>query len=231
MGHVNTPGESGPGSSSQPTQSVSSSQAPSSGSHLRQRGERYRTLGTKLKHARDDIMKRFPANQLPDAEHKLAVLTGIEATLSYMVGFRSLFEVRRAERKQPDVGVWRTLGPFLLELQRQARKLPFVYALTLVLHDLILQETLTCLYFSDLRVQGAVSELQQAGTTQFNLRNKLLRAFRQAEESELKLPAINVGVSFDEGICKALEAMTAWAESEGLGWGATLSADDVIAGN
>lgn len=231
VGHVDTPGESGPGSSSQPSQPLSGGQSAASAARLRQRGERYRSLGTKLKHARDDIVKRFPANQLPDAEHRLAIVTGIEATLSYMVGFRSFVELRRVERKPPDVGSWRTLVPFVTELQRQAKKLPFVYALALILHDLILQEMLTCWYFSDLRVQGAVSELQQTGTAQFGLRTKLLRVYKQAEESGLKLPALNAGVSFDEGICKALEAMTAWAGSEGLEWRATLSVDEVLAGN
>lgn len=230
MGHVDTPGESGP-SSSQPTQSLSGSQVPASLTRLRQRADRYRILGTKLKHARDDIVKRFPANQLPDAEHKLAVVTGIEATLSYMVGFRSNFELRRAERKTPDLGVWRTLVPFLTELQRQARRLPFVYALILVLHDLLLQEMLTCLYLGDLRAQVAVDELQKTGTTQFNLRNKILGASRQAEESGLKLPVLGAGVSFDEGICRALGAMTAWAAAEGLEWRASLSAEEVAAGN
>lgn len=231
MGHVDTPGEGGPGSSSQASQSLSGGQSAPSATRLRQRGERYRSLGTKLKHARDDIVKRFPANQLPDAEQRIAIITGIEATLSYMVGFRSFVELRRTERKPPDVGVWRTLVPFVTELQRQAKKLPFAYALALMLHDLILQEVLTCMYFSDLRAQGAVSDLQQTGTTQFGLRNKLLRAYKQAEESGLKLPALNAGVSFDEGICKALEAVTAWAEGEGLEWRASLSIDEVLAGN
>lgn len=230
MGHVDTPGESGPGSS-QPTQPLSGSQVPASQSRLRQRDERYRTLGTKLKHTRDDIVKRCPANQLPESEHRLAVVTGIEATLSYMVGFRSNFELRRMERKPPDPGVWRSLVPFLIELQRQARNLPFVYALILVLHDLVLQEMLTCLYLGDLRAQGAVPELQQTGSAQFTLRRKLLGACRQAEESGLKLPVMGPGVSFDEGICRALQAMTAWAGAEGLEWRASLSAEEVVAGN
>lgn len=220
-GYVNTPGDSGL-SSSQPTQATSD--------HLKQRGERYIALGTKLKHRRDHIAKQYPANQLPNAEHKLTVVTGIEATLSYMVGFRSLFEFRRGERKQPDSGVWRTLVPFVTELHRQAKNLPFVHALLLILHELILQELLTCLYLGDLRAQGAVADLQQAGTSQFNVRRQILGACRQAEESGSKLPALNVGVPFDEGICRALEAVGAWAEGEGLEWKASLSADEVLGG-
>lgn len=220
-GHVNTPGDSGLGSS-QPTQATSD--------YLKQRGDRYIALGTKLKHRRDHIAKQFPANQLPDAEHKLTVVTGIEATLSYMVGFKSLFEFRRGERKQPDPGVWRTLVPFVTELHRQAKKLPFAHALLLILHELILQELLTCLYLGDLRAQGAVADLQQAGTSQFNLRRQILGVYRQAEESGPKLPALNVGVPFDEGICRALEAVGAWAENEGLEWKASLSADEVLGG-
>lgn len=220
-GHVNTPGDSGLGSS-QPTQATSD--------HLKQRGERYIALGTKLKHRRDHIAKQFPANQLPDADHKLTVVTGIEATLSYMVGFRSLFEFRRGERKQPDPGVWRTLVPFVTELHRQAKKLPFAHALLLILHELILQELLTCLYLGDLRAQGAVADLQQAGTSQFNLRRQILGVYRQAEESGPKLPALNAGVPFDEGICRALEAVGAWAEGEGLEWKASLSTDEVLGG-
>lgn len=229
MGHVDTPGESGT-ASSQPSLSLSRGQVPTSLGRLRQRAERYQILGTKLKHARDDIVKRFPANQVPDAEHKLAVVTGIEATLSYMVGFRSLFEVRQGENKLPDAGVWRSLVPFVLELQRQARKLPFVYALILVLHDSILQEMLTCFFFGDLRGEGATGELQKTGTSQFGLRKKLQGVYKQAEESGSKLPVLNAGVSFDEGICRALGAMTAWAEGESLEWKASLSADEVLAG-
>ncbi|SPO05757.1 uncharacterized protein DNG_08444 [Cephalotrichum gorgonifer] len=231
MSHVNTPGESTLGSSSQPTQNPSASQVPPSLNRLKQRHHRYSSLGTKLKHTRDDIAKRFPQNQLPDAEHKLSVVTGIEATLSYMIGFRSLFEVRRAERKPPDSRVWRSLVPFVTELQQQAKKLPFAHALILILHEAILQERLTCLYLGDLRVQGAVADLQQAGTAQFKLRGQILEVYRQVEESGLKLPALNAGVSFDEGVCKALEAMTAWAESEGLEWRASLSVDDILAAN
>lgn len=208
---------------------------------LRHLSDRYGSFGKKLKRARDGIFKSFNINsaaaaqQIPESDQKLAVVTGIEAILAFMVGFKALCEIRRAERKTPDPTPWKSLLPMVGELQRHARAYHFVHTLLWMLQDTILQEILACYYLMDLRIPANAQEVQRMGGLQVSYRRQLPALYRQVEEEEggydLRLPALNPGVSVEEIVYQSLRAAKSWADGEDVDWQATLSGEEVLAGN
>ncbi|PKS09702.1 hypothetical protein jhhlp_004323 [Lomentospora prolificans] len=238
VSHVNTPGEaSSTGPSSQGGSHPTPLAAPSV-NKLRHLSDRYSSFGKKLKRARDGIFKNYnvsgaAAQQIPEPDQKLAIVTGIEAILAFMVGFKALFEIRRGERKTPDPMPWKSLLPMVSELQRHARAYHFPHTLLWMLQDIIMQEILACYYLMDLRNPANAQELQRIGGSQVSCRRQLPALYKQLEDAgeERRLPVLNPGASVEEIVSRVLESVKRWAENEDVDWQATLSGEEVLAGN
>ncbi|KAJ4307043.1 hypothetical protein N0V88_000418 [Collariella sp. IMI 366227] len=86
----------------------------------RDRHTEYTRLGSKLKHARDDLVRLAaggnPHNLSPTEERRAAALH-FEMVLAYMVAFHSLNAMRLLERRACDVAAWETLLPHFSELR------------------------------------------------------------------------------------------------------------------
>ena len=238
--HVDTPGEAGSAgpSSSQGGPSQVSALSTAAATKYRLISERYGGIGKKLKRARDGIFRNLGVNsaaahQIPEPDQKLAIVTGIEAILAFMIGFKALFDMRRGEHKTPDPMPWRSLLPMVGELQWHARAYSFPHTLLWMLQDIIMQEILACYYLSDLKNPTNAQELKRMGNLQANNKKQLPGLYRLVEEAgeEGKLPVLNPGASFEVVVARSLESVKRWARSEDVNWRATLVPQDVLAGN
>jgi hypothetical protein len=235
--HVNTPGEV---IFEPPSQKVLLANVPPNIEALKQRYQRYIVLGTNLKHTRDDVVKNFPPTNgvrlMPDMELKLSTVTGIEAILSYMVGFNALSEARYLERKPKDHALWKSLLPLLSELQLSVREHIFPKAILSILQERVHQEILACLLAGDFRNQILLQDLHRAGKEHDKVKRLLPVLFRQVEdanedaETPLQLPVIYSGEPAEQAVSKTLMAIKSWATRERVDWAATLSTGEVLSG-
>ena len=235
--HVNTPGEVG----FEPlSQKVLLANVPPNVEALKQRYQRYKVLGTTLKHTRDDVVKNFPPTNgvrlMPDTELKLSTVTGIEAILSYMVGFNALSEARHIERKPKDHALWKSLLPLVNELQLSVRELAFPKAILSILQERVLQEIVGCLLAGDFRNQGLLQDLHRVGREHDKVKRLLPVLFRQVEIANedvatgLQLPVIYSGEPAEQAASKTLLAMKSWVARERVDWEATLSTEEILSG-
>ncbi|KAM0277911.1 hypothetical protein ACHAQH_005454 [Verticillium albo-atrum] len=188
---------------------------------LRDRYERYKDLGGRLKHKRD-AMKSNRDRASSESEQKLSIALCLESAMAYMVSFRAVFDSRRLENKAQDPNTWDTILPLLGTLQRDVGdgRHRALDALQLQLKGVILEELIKC-YWSLDPASSAV-RLMHFERMRASIWKSAYDAVERVDDHHMRC---NLGpwTSAEEAIALGLRTVRRWAADEGVDWRPELS--------
>lgn len=188
---------------------------------LRDRYERYKDLGGRLKHRRD-AMKSNRDRAPSESDQKLSIALCLESAMAYMVSFRAVFDSRRLENKAQDPNTWDTILPLLGTLQRDVGdgRHRVLDALHLQLKGVILEELIKC-YWSLDPASSAV-RLMHFERLRANIWKSAYDAVERVDDPHMRC---NLGpwTSAEEAIALGLRTVRRWAADEGVDWRPELS--------
>lgn len=168
--HANTPGV---GPNATPSAAGSSERnVDSQGEHpelasLREREQRLSSLGKRLKHDGDEVMKSHHSggatngNVRPsESSVKRAHVLGLESFIAFMVSFHTQNRHRLLANKPSNPNGWSSMFPLMEQRRSEMRHYPPLYALLLLLHAVALEETVKCFWtFGDPSTHVAVNQV------------------------------------------------------------------------
>ncbi|EEY19084.1 conserved hypothetical protein [Verticillium alfalfae VaMs.102] len=220
----NTPGEMNsvtPGDRPPTRQEPREPANPATIRKLRDRYERYKDLGGRLKHRRD-AMKSNRDRAPSESDQKLSIALCLESAMAYMVSFRAVFDSRRLENKAQDPNTWDTILPLLGTLQRDVGdgRHRALDALHLQLKGVILEELIKC-YWSLDPASSAV-RLMHFERLRANIWKSAYDAVERVDDPHMRC---NLGpwTSAEEAIALGLRTVRRWAADEGVDWRPELS--------
>lgn len=195
---------------------------------LRDRYERYRELGGKLKHKRDALFaaktnsRDRPPPPLSDSDHKLSIALCLESAMAYMVSFRAVFESRRHENKAQNPNQWETILPLLDMIRHDVGdgRHRAIDALHLQLKGVILEELIKC-YWSLDPASHAIRIIHFE-----RMRSSVWKAAAEAyglvDEQRMR---VNFGpwTGAEEAVSLGLRIVRRWANEQHLDWTPELS--------
>ncbi|ROT43555.1 hypothetical protein SODALDRAFT_41807 [Sodiomyces alkalinus F11] len=194
---------------------------------LRDRHERYKELGGKLKHKRDALFPAKTNNRgrpppLSDHDHKLSIALCLESAMAYMVSFRAVFDSRRHENKAQNPNQWETILPLLDMIRHDVSegRHRALDALQLQLRGVILEELIKC-YWSLDPASHAIRIIYFE-----RLRSSVWKAAAEASGlvDEQRMRA-NFGpwTGAEEAVGLGLRIVRRWANEQNLDWSPELS--------
>ncbi|KAL1838887.1 hypothetical protein VTJ49DRAFT_2078 [Mycothermus thermophilus] len=172
----------------------------------RERHAEYGRLGSRLKHARDDLRRDRGANMSP-ADERRATALHFEMILAYMVAFHSLNQARLLERRSPDIAAWESLLPHFSELRSPVSGNRALKALATQMHVVALEQITNG--FANLEPAAAAGFFSR--WTKHNRNRALLWGEAHAlservDEARLRAP-VGPWMTVDDAVAAALVVM------------------------
>ncbi|KAL2171643.1 hypothetical protein VTG60DRAFT_2211 [Thermothelomyces hinnuleus] len=185
--------------------------------YFKDRHTEYSRLGSKLKHARDDMMRDRGTNPAAADERRISALH-FEMVLAYMVAFDSLNQSRILERKVCEISAWESLLPHLAELRGRVQANRALKALAMQMHALCLEQISNA--FATLDPAGAAATF---GRWTKHHRNRTLMwgdanaTYERVEEPKMRV-VMGPWTAVDDAVAAVLDIMRRWAEKDGVRW-------------
>jgi hypothetical protein len=209
---AHTPGEA---NNSLTPSAAASSERPHSTARaraLRERWDRYNKLGRKLKHDRDDALKKGKgASGEPDM--KFVMATGMESIMAFMISSRALDDARQLERKAQDWNFWQNILPLLDIVKQDTRRSKAMHALAWQLNAVILEQVIRC--YSTVDPSQVIQDIVKGERLRSSTWRTAHEAYERVEHHPMRA---NLGPwsTVDDAVTSALRIMGRWAEEEGL---------------
>lgn len=187
---------------------------------LRQRQAEYTSLGGKLKHTKDDILRRRAgaAAALSTAEEKRVAALHFEMVLAYMVAFNALNQARALDRKVADITTWETLLPHLPELKHRLRRCRPLLALATQMHAVCLEQ-ITHAFMTLDPTSVTLAHASWAKQEKRRVPTWAEAAALLEEVADDRMRAsIGPWTAVDDAVASALAIMRRWADREGVSW-------------
>ncbi|KAL2759696.1 hypothetical protein ACRALDRAFT_2014912 [Sodiomyces alcalophilus JCM 7366] len=195
---------------------------------LRDRYERYKDLGGKLKHKRDALFaaktssRDRPPPPLSDKDHKLSIALCLESAMAYMVSFRAVFDSRRHENKAQNPNQWEMILPLLDMIRHDVGdgRHRAIDALHLQLKAVILEELIKCFWSLDPASHA---------TRIIHFERMRLSVWKAAAEASGLVDEQRMRASFgpwtgsEEAVSLGLRIVRRWANEQNLDWNPELS--------
>ena len=174
-------------------------------------------LGSKLKHARDDLCReRGPASN--PADERRAMALHFEMVLAYMVAFHSLNQSRILERKVCDVAAWESLLPHLAELRIRVQGNKALKALAVQMHVLCLEQITNAFATLDPGAAAAFFNRwvkhNRSRATMWGEANAMCE---RVDDPRMKA-VVGPWMTVSEAVGAVLGVMRRWAERDGVKW-------------
>ncbi|KAK4155227.1 hypothetical protein C8A00DRAFT_13719 [Chaetomidium leptoderma] len=184
---------------------------------FKERHAEYQRLGSKLKHARDDLYRERGTN-MTAADDRRATALHFEMVLAYMVAFHSLNQARMLERKVYEISAWETLLPHLTELRGRVAGNRALKALAVQMHVLCLEQITNA--FATLDSGAAANSFNR--WTKHHRNRALMWAEANAMWDRVEDPRMRTAIGpwtmVDDAVGAALTVMRRWAEKDGVKW-------------
>lgn len=195
----------------------------------RRRYDVYLTLGTKLKHDRDAIVKNrlasgsakaadgvpAPAPNLSLSERRLVAALSLEMVMSYMIAFKSFNQGRHLERRGSDITVWERLMPHLTELRSHARQFRPIEALALQLRAVCYEQMLTA--FIGHEAQSVATRLLQATKFRMDAWTEAHAAVDLVSDESMKV-VVGPWFGVEDAVRATLPVLRRWCDKENVAW-------------
>ncbi|KAL2265564.1 hypothetical protein VTJ83DRAFT_6664 [Remersonia thermophila] len=179
----------------------------------RERHAEYGRLGSKLKHARDDLRRDRGANMSPADERRVTALH-FEMMLAYMVAFHSLNQARLLERRSPDIAAWESLLPHFSELRSSVSGNRALKALAAQMHVVALEQiTNGFAHLDPATASGAISRWMKHHRNRAQLWPEAQALSERVDEARLRAP-VGPWMTVDDAVAAALAVMKRWADKE-----------------
>ncbi|GAB1313058.1 hypothetical protein MFIFM68171_03268 [Madurella fahalii] len=204
----------------------------------KERHAEYQRLGSKLKHARDDLCRdqhrassssttTATASTLSPQDERRAMALHFEMVLAYMVAFHSLNQARALERKVSDVAAWESLLPHLAELRTRVGANRALKALAVQMHVLCLEQIINAFSMMMGEASGAnlFVRLAKHNRNRAAMWAEAAALCERVEEARMRT-VVGPWMSVEEGVGAALGIMRRWAEREGVRWVPEISLRD-----
>jgi hypothetical protein len=185
---------------------------------FRQRQAEFSSLGGRLKHTKDDIIRSRGPSPLSPGEEKRVAALHFEMILSYMVAFKALNQARALDHKVSDLKTWETLLPHFPELRHRLRKCRPLLALAVQMQAVCLEEITHA--FMTLDRNSAINLHPSWAKHEKKRPPTWAEAFGiQSEFDDSRMKAtLGPWSSVDDAVSAALLIMRRWAERENVNW-------------
>ncbi|KAK4043597.1 hypothetical protein C8A01DRAFT_12948 [Parachaetomium inaequale] len=183
----------------------------------RDRHGEYQRLGSKLKHARDDLHRDRGTN-MTAADERRATALHFEMVLAYMVAFDSLNQSRVLERKVCEIAAWETLLPHLAELRGRVQGNRALKALAVQMHVLCLEQITNG--FASLDPGAAAAGFVRWAKHNRNravMWGEANAMWERVEEPRMRA-VVGPWTMVDDAVAAVLAIMRRWAERDGVRW-------------
>lgn len=183
---------------------------------LRERHERFKNIGNKLKHKRDDLLSG--RNDRPaDRYVKLGIALCLESAMAYMVSFRAIFESRRLENKAQDPKTWDSILP-MLDMIRHHLADSRHRALEALFHHLrgvILEELIKCYWSLDPSSNAHhVMHYERMRSSTWKAAGDAARNLKNSRMSS----GFGPWTGAEEAVVDGLKIVQRWADEENVDW-------------
>lgn len=195
----------------------------------KERHAEFQRLGSKLKHARDDLCRdRRGSGAMTAADERRATALHFEMVLAYMVAFHSLNQARALERKVYEVSAWESLLPHFAELKNrvQVQGSRVLQLLASQLHAISLEQILGALdtlnptaasSTSGAAALGRYVKHNRSRSAMWNEAAGLWKTEDEPVDEQLQTP-MGPWTAVESAAVSALAIMRRWAEREDVSW-------------
>ncbi|EFW98466.1 hypothetical protein CMQ_4318 [Grosmannia clavigera kw1407] len=237
---VLTPNESAsytPRSAERPLTSQGDPASAAAVSKYRRRYDAYLTLGTKLKHDRDAIVKNrlpngttkladgvaAPAPNLLPSEKRLVAALSLEMVMSYMIAFKAFNQSRHLERRGSDITVWERLMPHLAELRSHARQFRPIEALALQLRAIFFEQMLVAITSHE--AQSVAGKLLKATKLRLEAWTDAQNSVDLVSDESMRV-VVGPWLGVEDTVRAMLPVLRRWCDKENVAWEQELQLPD-----
>lgn len=222
--HANTPGMG-----SQVTPSASSSDRNADDQAevivLKEREGRYSSLGKRLKHDGDEVMRSHHGsgatngNVRPsESSIKLAHVLGLESFIAFMASFQTQNKHRQLVMKPSNPMGWVSMFALMEQRRTEMRSFPPLYALLLLLHAVALEEAVKCYWtFGDPSSQVSVRDIAKYERSRMKALSLLRETLASIDGPGLRLD-VQPWSTVDEISEACLRVMRRYCADEKVDW-------------
>jgi hypothetical protein len=190
---------------------------------FKERHAEYQRLGSKLKHARDHLLRERggaggAGGGLSSAEERRVAALHFEMVLAYMVAFDSLNQARTLERKVCEIAAWESLLPHLAELRNRVQGNKALRALAVQMNVLCLEQITNAFATLDPgAASGSFVRWGKLNRSRVVMWGEAHALNERVEDARMKA-VIGPWTTVDEAVAAVLTVMKRWAEREGVKW-------------
>ncbi|KAK4190262.1 hypothetical protein QBC35DRAFT_86871 [Podospora australis] len=185
----------------------------------KERQSEFTTLGTKLKHMRDALVKKETPNPPSSSDERRICALHLEMVLAYMVAFQQLNHGLVLRGRPGDVQCWESLLPHFSELKHRVRQHRVLRALAAQLHAVCLEQIVNTFFTLDQRMVAETfarySAIAKRRPQAWMEANANLAA---VDDNKMKASSMGGGTGVDEAVGLALGIMRRWADRERVPW-------------